>query len=149
MEDFMNFKIQKLFLVIFVGAIVCVAVRSESAFASQNLAGKTLLVRASYYGGNDGLNGQITANCTVFRDTAKTAAHKTLPLGTKVILTNPETECSEIVTITDRGPFEKGRDIDVAKYGVGKPLKVGKNTKLVMHIVYVPEEPIMGNACNK
>jgi rare lipoprotein A (peptidoglycan hydrolase) len=134
-------------LVLIVGTIVCIAVRSESAYASQELVGKTLLVRASYYGGNDGFNGQTTANCTVFRDTAKTAAHKTLPLGTKVILTNHETECSEVVTITDRGPFKKGRDIDVAKYGVGKPLSVGENTELEMHIVYVPEEPIMGKAC--
>lgn len=111
--------------------------------------GKKMIVRASHYGLNDGFEGKITANCTVFRATGKTAAHKTLPLGTKVYLKNPETGCAQMVTITDRGPFVHGRDIDVASKGVGLPLDVGSNTPLELMIVYIPKVPVMGDACKE
>jgi rare lipoprotein A len=44
-----------------------------------------------------------------------TAAHKTLPMGTRVRVTNVSNGKSEVVTINDRGPFVKGRIIDVSK----------------------------------
>jgi rare lipoprotein A len=122
---------------------------SQSAYAKQTLLGKREIVIASYYGGHDGFEGRTTASCTVFNASELTVAHKTLPLGTKVVLKNPKTGVSKLVTITDRGPYTKGRDIDVAKYGVGKPLDVANNTPLEMKIVYVPKEPIMGNACKQ
>ncbi len=109
---------------------------------------KTVTVIASQYGGEDGFDGQTTASCTVFDSDEKTAAHKTLPFGTQVLLENPKNGCKEIATITDRGPFKKGRDIDVAK-GVAEPLEFDGVTKLVMHILYVPEKPVMGNACKR
>jgi rare lipoprotein A len=43
-----------------------------------------------------------------------TAAHRTLPFGTKVVVTNPRTGASAVVTINDRGPFTRGRDIDLS-----------------------------------
>jgi rare lipoprotein A len=43
------------------------------------------------------------------------AAHKTLPFGTRVKVTNPRTGASTIVTIIDRGPFTRGRDIDLSR----------------------------------
>jgi rare lipoprotein A len=47
-------------------------------------------------------------------DHALTAAHRTLPFGTKVLVTHGKSGKSVIVTITDRGPFVRGRIIDLA-----------------------------------
>ena len=57
--------------------------------------------------------GTRTASGQRLSDKAATAAHKTLPLGTKVRVTNQANGKSEVVTITDRGPYKKGRVIDV------------------------------------
>jgi rare lipoprotein A len=50
-----------------------------------------------------------------FRPDGLTAAHKKLPFGTRVKVTNPRTGASTIVTINDRGPFTRGRDIDLSR----------------------------------
>jgi rare lipoprotein A len=57
--------------------------------------------------------GTKTASGQALSNTASTAAHKTLPMGTKVRVTNKNNGKSEIVTITDRGPYIHGRIIDV------------------------------------
>ena len=46
---------------------------------------------------------------------ALTAAHKTLPFGTRVRVTNPATGKSVVVRINDRGPYARGREIDVSR----------------------------------
>jgi rare lipoprotein A len=57
--------------------------------------------------------GTRTASGERLCDKGATAAHKTLPMGTKVRVTNQSNGKSEIVTITDRGPFIRGRIIDL------------------------------------
>jgi rare lipoprotein A len=57
--------------------------------------------------------GTRTASGQRLSNEAATAAHKTLPMGTKVRVTNEANGKSEIVTITDRGPYIKGRIIDL------------------------------------
>jgi len=57
--------------------------------------------------------GTRTASGQRLSNTAATAAHKTLPLGTQVRVTNESNGKSEVLTITDRGPYVKGRIIDV------------------------------------
>lgn len=57
--------------------------------------------------------GTRTASGQRLSDKAATAAHKTLPMGTKVRVTNVANGKSEVVTITDRGPYTRGRVIDV------------------------------------
>ena len=57
--------------------------------------------------------GTRTASGQRLSDHAATAAHKTLPMGTKVRVTNQSNGQSEVVTITDRGPYIRGRVIDV------------------------------------
>ena len=57
--------------------------------------------------------GTRTASGARLCDKAATAAHKTLPMGTKVRVTNQANGKSEIVTINDRGPFIRGRIIDL------------------------------------
>ena len=57
--------------------------------------------------------GTHTASGERLSNVAATAAHKTLPLGTKVRVTNESNGKSEVLTITDRGPYVRGRIIDV------------------------------------
>jgi rare lipoprotein A len=68
---------------------------------------------ASYYGGK--FHGRKTASGERFNQNGLTAAHKTLPLGTKVRVTNLRNGESVDVKINDRGPFHKGRVIDLSK----------------------------------
>lgn len=70
-------------------------------------------VEASHY--SDKLNGRRTASGQVFSNKKYTAAHRTLKFGTKVKVTNLANNKSVIVTINDRGPHTKGREIDMAK----------------------------------
>jgi rare lipoprotein A len=68
---------------------------------------------ASWYG--KGFHGKKTASGEKFDQDGLTAAHPTLPLGTEVTVTNLETGKSVDVEITDRGPYTKGRDLDLSK----------------------------------
>jgi rare lipoprotein A len=68
---------------------------------------------ASYY--HDRFNGKKTASGTRFNNNKYTAAHKRLPFGTKVKVTNEANGKFVIVEITDRGPFVKTREIDLSK----------------------------------
>lgn len=68
---------------------------------------------ASYYA--DKFNGRRTASGRRFDNKKYTAAHRKLPFGTKVKVTNEANGKSVIVEITDRGPFIKGREIDLSK----------------------------------
>jgi rare lipoprotein A len=61
--------------------------------------------------------GKRTASGKPLKDTEYTAAHRTLRFGTKVKVTNMRNKKSIIVTITDRGPFVKGRVIDLTVAG--------------------------------
>lgn len=65
---------------------------------------------ASYY-----WQGQMTATGEIFDKRALTAAHKTLPFGTKVRVTRVDTGESVVVRINDRGPFKPGRVIDLSE----------------------------------
>ncbi|MCB0443160.1 MAG: septal ring lytic transglycosylase RlpA family protein [Flavobacterium sp.] len=68
---------------------------------------------ASYY--HDKFTGRKTASGQIFDNQKYTAAHKKLPFGTKVRVTNEANDKSVMVTINDRGPFTKGREIDLSK----------------------------------
>ncbi len=68
---------------------------------------------ASYYGKR--FHGRLTANGERFDMNAMTAAHRTLPFGSLVKVTNPRNGLSVVVRINDRGPFIKGRVIDLSR----------------------------------
>lgn len=68
---------------------------------------------ASWYG--KGFHRKKTASGKKFNQNDHTAAHPTLPLGTEATVTNLETGKSVDVEINDRGPYTKGRDIDLSK----------------------------------
>ena len=79
---------------------------------------------ASFYG--PGFHGKKTATGEKFDQNDKTAAHPTLPLGTKATVTNLDNGNSVDVQINDRGPYVKGRDIDLSK-GAAKELGMTKD----------------------
>lgn len=68
---------------------------------------------ASWYG--PGFHGKRTANGERFNTHALTAAHRTLPFGSRVQVTNERTGRSVVVRINDRGPFTGGRVIDLSQ----------------------------------
>jgi len=76
---------------------------------------------ASFYGSE--FAGRRTASGERFDPNALTAAHRTLPLGTKVRVTNLHNGRSVLVTITDRGPFIRNREIDLSA-GAARELKM-------------------------
>ncbi|WP_243711290.1 septal ring lytic transglycosylase RlpA family protein [Actinomadura sp. KC216] len=70
---------------------------------------------ASYY-----WEGQMTASGEPFDPSELTAAHKTLPMGSKVRVTNKNNDRSVIVRINDRGPYAGGRCLDLSKAAMKK-----------------------------
>ncbi|WPL18525.1 RlpA-like protein precursor [Thiorhodovibrio winogradskyi] len=73
---------------------------------------------ASFY--HDSLHGNKTASGQVYDKNRVSAAHKSLPLGTKVKVTDLETGRSIVVKINDRGPFVRGRVIDLSRRAAAK-----------------------------
>ncbi len=71
------------------------------------------LTRASWYG--PGFNGRRTSDGEVFHENALTAASRTLPIGSRVRVTNLSDGRSVIVRINDRGPYVRGRGIDLSE----------------------------------
>ena len=69
--------------------------------------------RASWYG--PGFHGRKTASGETFNTNDLTAAHRTLPFGTRVKVVNKRTGKSVVVRINDRGPYAHGRVIDLSK----------------------------------
>lgn len=70
-------------------------------------------VVATYY--HNKFNGKSTASGEKFHNSRMTAAHRTLPFGTVVKVTNPKNNKSVKVKINDRGPFTTGREIDLSR----------------------------------
>lgn len=91
--------------------LLCFLLSSCSPKLSQN--GK-----ASFY--SDKFNGKKTASGQKFSNSKLTAAHKTLPFGTKVKVTNLKNGQSVKVKINDRGPFVTGRIIDISSKAAKK-----------------------------
>lgn len=74
---------------------------------------------ASWYGPK--YHGRATASGEIFDMNRSTAAHKTLPFGTRLRVTYPKTRRTVEVTINDRGPFIRGRDLDLS-YGAAESI---------------------------
>ena len=84
-------------------AAMCIALSTTSVFANE-------FGKASYY-----WQGQKTANGERFNPSSMTAAHRRYPFGTMVRVTNMHNNSSVVLRINDRGPFVRGRIIDVSK----------------------------------
>jgi rare lipoprotein A len=84
-----------------------ISLSSTASFASSY---EGYFVRASFYS-----SGSRTASGERFNQHGFTAASRTLPFGTRLHVTNPATGRSVIVRINDRGPFVRGRELDLAR----------------------------------
>lgn len=99
--------------------------KSKAVLVNQDVVSDTLMevngkfktykkqAHASYY--HDKFNGRKTTSGKKFDNNKYTAAHKKLPFGTKVKVTNEANGKSVIVEINDRGPFVRSREIDLSK----------------------------------
>ncbi len=94
---------QVLLALVLVGAWVSVA--GQLGFTDEG--------EASYYA--DKFEGQLTASGERFTQKALTAAHRQLPFGSKLLVTNLANGNSVVVRVNDRGPFKRGRIVDVSK----------------------------------
>ena len=92
----------------FIASVQIFPVQIASASSQQIISGS-----ASWYGGQ--FHGRKTANGERYNQNALTAAHKTLPFGTKVRVTNESNGKSVVVRINDRGPFVGKRVIDLSR----------------------------------
>jgi len=94
-------------------SVIAVVLASGSADADSRTAGHMYTGLASWYGGK--FHGRKTANGEIFDMNKLTAAHKSLPFGTKVKVTNRRNGKSVVVRINDRGPYSGKRVIDLSK----------------------------------
>lgn len=94
---------------------------------------------ASYYANK--FEGRRTANGERYRKKYFTAAHRTLPFGTLLKVTNPKNHKWVIVRVNDRGPYNKKRKIDLS-YRAAKHLGITRGKGIAK--VYIEEVPQMG-----
>jgi len=102
----------KIALVMVLTAIASGPVRAESGLAS-------------FYGGGRTASGEVTGPAGL------TAAHRTLPFGTKVVVTNLRSGKSVVVRITDRGPYRHRRIIDVSRAAARELGMINSGTAMV------------------
>ncbi|MGL4635997.1 MAG: septal ring lytic transglycosylase RlpA family protein [Beijerinckiaceae bacterium] len=92
------------------GLTLVLAVATQGLASTDALANQTGM--ASYYGPK--FHGKKTASGERFNQNAMTAAHRTAPFGSQMKVTNVSNGRSVVVRINDRGPFIRGRIIDVS-----------------------------------
>lgn len=94
---------------------------------------------ASWYG--EDFNGRLTANGEVYDMYKFTAAHKTLPLGTVVKVTNLDNGKTVEVRINDRGPYVQGRIIDLSRTaGRAIGMREAGTAKVKLEVVHWPDD---------
>lgn len=98
---------------------------------------------ASWYGGGDGFEGKPTASGEIMDGHKLTAAHRTLPLGTWVDVVNATSGQSVRVKINDRGPFVKGRIIDLSREAARQVGAIGPGVVPVRITVVAPGPAVL------
>jgi hypothetical protein len=93
----------------------------------------------SYY--SNAFHGRRTASGEVYDKNALTCAHKTLPFQTNLKVTNPQTGKSIIVRVNDRGPFYRGRDLDLS-YAAAQEIGMIAAGVMKLEVVVLPEETV-------
>ena len=109
-ETFRTLRLHSLLLVVV--AVFAVGCASGSTVTSPDGSDHRVEGQASWYG--EKFHGRQTASGEVYDMYAYTAAHRTLPFGTRVRVRSVENGKTVVVRITDRGPFVDGRIIDVS-----------------------------------
>jgi rare lipoprotein A len=105
-------------LVATLGLSTAASATTPSVNSTQSIESRQLIAqsvgKASYYGNEPGEGGPWTANGERYNSGGLTAAHRSLPFGTRVRVTSPNTGRSVVVRINDRGPFVGGRILDLS-----------------------------------
>ena len=116
-------------------SIVVAALLFTMGVKAQPITGVT-----SYY--HPSLNGNLTANGERYNHHTLTAAHRNLPFGTKVRVTDLTTNKSVVVRINDRGPFVKGRVLDLSGAAVSSlGIKKRGIAKVQITVLNKPRKP--------
>ncbi len=112
----------------FSAVVLFVAVAFLASCAGPRLSKGRYMGRAtvSWYG--PGFHGKLTASGERYDMHAMTCAHKKLPFGTRLRLVNRDDGSSATVTVNDRGPFVRGRDIDLSKAAAQRLGIIGPGT---------------------
>ena len=98
--------------IVFTALVVCLAVAGCFNRATPRQSRTYETGYASWYG--EGFNGRSTASGEIFDMYGYTAAHRSLPFGTRVRVTNESNGRSVVVRINDRGPWVEGRILDLS-----------------------------------
>jgi rare lipoprotein A len=123
-------------IIVFVLAVVLLTTGIEARAGAS--VGQTQSGIASYY--HDRFQGRKTASGARYNKNALSAAHKTLPLGTKVEVTDTRTGKRVVVRINDRGPFVKGRVIDLSRAAARKIGLIKKGlTRVKVKVLSLPK----------
>ncbi|MEW6187483.1 MAG: septal ring lytic transglycosylase RlpA family protein [Thermodesulfobacteriota bacterium] len=103
---------------------------------------KNQKVKAGWYG--PGHHNKLTANGQRFNMYKNTMAHKTLPLGTKVQLYTLDKKKSVVGVVNDRGPYVKGRDLDVS-YAIARQLGFVRKGVTELYLCMLEENQAANN----
>jgi len=107
----MKYFLKKLIILLFSLTILgCTSAEPESV---PKWVGYTETGKASFYG--DQHQSKKTASGDPYNNDLKTAAHRDIPFGSKIRVTNVDNGKSVVVKVNDRGPFAKGRIVDLSK----------------------------------
>lgn len=123
--------------VIFVGALLLagcnqtVANNGPDVTTGASATGRTYTTKMTYYG--PGFHGRKTASGERFNKHAMTTAHKTLPFGTRLKVTNPKSGRSVVVRVNDRGPFRKGYSLDLSE-GAARSIGISSGAVVVTEL---------------
>jgi rare lipoprotein A len=98
---------------LFASAAICPPLSAKTAEPADMAERQVQQGEASWYG--PGFHGRRTASGERFDTNAMTAAHRSLPFGTRVRVVNKHTGQSVVVRINDRGPYARGRVIDLSR----------------------------------
>lgn len=101
-----------LMMTVFIAGCTSRPAPNTASTKAKDWVGFTQKGQASFYGSKH--QGKKTASGEPFRQELKTAAHKTIPFGAMVKVTNVENDKSVVVRVNDRGPFVSGRIIDLS-----------------------------------
>jgi rare lipoprotein A len=115
-------------------AVGCLAGLTGAAQARPTLAGvEDRPLVASWYGANH--HGRATASGEVFDRRGFTAAHRSLPFGTRLRVTNLQNGRTALVRVNDRGPHRRGRDLDVSEAAAAQLGVAGRGLVVVSAVV--------------
>ena len=117
-----------LYLTVAILTMLCLTVHAQSV----RIDG-----RASYYSNH--LHGRRMANGQLYDRDSLTCAHRTLPFGTRLRITNPMNGQEVIVKVTDRGPYVRGRAIDLS-YAAAQRLGTLRNGVAMVRIEILDED---------